>query len=132
MLTNFNLQRFPTQDVAQLERNTLLQLFSSYAVPKGRRGTGNIETNEIEMKSADQLNQEQQINMKNNKRSRHSLITGPSVETVTNACKRIRLVNSNGIQSNSCISDNPVAINSQKRQIDSQVVSFESFENNEG
>lgn len=123
-----NLQRFPTQDIAQLDRNTLLRLFSSYALPKGRRGTGNREANEIEMKLADRLNHEQHINLSNNKRSGPPLITAPSVETVTIACKRIRLVNSNGVQSTSCINNNnPAAISSQKRQLDSQVVSFGKF-----
>lgn len=124
-----NLQRFPTQDVAILDRNILLQLFSSYAVPKGRRGTGDRETNEVEMKLPERLNHEQHINFNNNKRPRHALITAPSVETVTNACKKIRLVNSNGVQSTSSINNNnPAAINSQKRQLDSQVVRvLESF-----
>lgn len=115
-----------------MERSILLQLFSSYAIPKSRRDTGLIETNEIEMKSADRSNHEQYTNLNNKKRPRHALITAPSVETVTKACKRIRLVNSNGIQSTSSIDNNPVAINSQKRQKDSQLVSFRWFENKEG
>lgn len=83
-----------------------------------------IETSEVEMKSDDGLNHEQHTALNNNKRPRHALITAPSVETVTNACKRIRLANSNGMQSTSSIENSSVAINSQKRQIDSQVVSF--------
>lgn len=35
----------------------------------------------------------------NNKRSRHQMITAPTVETVTNACKRIRLINTEHINS---------------------------------
>lgn len=124
-----NLQRFPTQDVVDLERDTLLQLFSSYAVPKGRRGAAVIETNETEMKSTDELNQEQRTHFNNNKRPRHALITAPSVETVTNACKRIRLINSAGSQStrSSVYNNNPVSNSSQKRQIDGQMVSFPMF-----
>lgn len=127
-----NLQRFPTQDVVNLERETLLQLFSSYAVPKGRRGAAVIGTNETETKSTDELNEEQHTNLNNNKRPRHALITAPSVETVTNACKKIRLVNSAGIQStSSSIYNNPVFNISQKRQIVGQMVSFPKFWNKE-
>lgn len=35
----------------------------------------------------------------NSKRSRHQMITAPTVETVTNACKRIRLINTEHINS---------------------------------
>lgn len=70
-----------------LRRDELLKLFSMYAVPKARR----IKlTDDIEMKLAPEP-----IDTRPNehKRPRHQLITAPTVETVTNACKKIRLIN---------------------------------------
>lgn len=91
----FCLQRFPSQNVSTLPREELLKLFSLYAVPKSRR----ITTNEIDvdMKPVTQLGVKRE---NGNKRSRHQLITAPTVETVTNACKKIRLINNERISIN--------------------------------
>lgn len=85
------LQRFPNQNVSELQRDDLLKLYSMYAIPKARRIKGNED---VEMKAATEP-----IVRRDNehKRSRHHLITAPTVETVTNACKKIRLINTDGI-----------------------------------
>lgn len=80
------LQRFPNQNVSGLPREELLKLFSMYAVPKSRRTT----SNDVDMKSITQSSVKRE---NENKRSRNQLITAPTVETVTNACKKIRLIN---------------------------------------
>lgn len=82
-------QRFPNQNVSLLQRDELLKLFSVYAMPKAQRGTPNVD---VEMKPASKTN----VTRENeHKRLRHQLITAPTVETVTNACKKIRLINTN-------------------------------------
>lgn len=70
-----------------MSRDELLKLFSLYAVPKARRNTSNTD---IEMTPV-HTNVIQQEN--GHKRTRHQMITAPTVETVTNACKKIRLIN---------------------------------------
>lgn len=71
-----------------LQRDELLKLFSMYAVPKARRTK---PTEDVEMEPTSEP-----IDTRPNehKRPRHQLITAPTVETVTNACKKIRLINS--------------------------------------
>lgn len=70
-----------------MSRDELLKLFSLYAVPKARRNNSNAD---VEMTPArTNVNIVQREN--GNKRSRHQMITAPTVETVTNACKKIRL-----------------------------------------
>lgn len=80
-------QRFPNQNVSQMQRTELLKLFAVYAVPKAQRNNSIID---IDMKSIDGASLKQE---NDHKRSRHQIITAPTVETVTNACKRIRLIN---------------------------------------
>lgn len=83
------LQRFPSRDLSTMLRDELLKLFSLYAVPKARRNNSNTD---VEMTPArTNVNVIQQEN--GHKRSRHQMITAPTVETVTNACKKIRLFN---------------------------------------
>lgn len=80
------LQRFPNQNMSDMQRDELLKLFLVYATPKARRTTLNSD---VEMKPIE-LNVSRENSQK---RSRHQAITAPTVETVTNACKRIRLIN---------------------------------------
>lgn len=75
------LQRFPNRNISTLSRDELLKLFSTYAVPKARR---NAATTDVEMTP---------VNTNGLKRNRHQMISAPTVETVTNACKKIRLIN---------------------------------------
>lgn len=93
----FIQQRFPNQNVPE-HREELLRLFSLYAEPKARRTASNPD---VEMKPAIESNPRRE---NENKRPRHQMITAPTVETVTNACKRIRLINTERV------------INQQKRQ----------------
>lgn len=81
------MQRFPNQNVSQLPRNELLKLFSVYAVPKAQR---NNSIKDIDMKPIDGVSLKRE---NEHKRSRHQTITAPTIETVTNACKKIRLIN---------------------------------------
>lgn len=67
-------------------RDELLKLFSLYAVPKARRNNSNTD---VEMTPV-RINVIQPEN--GHKRSRHQMITAPTIETVTNACKKIRLI----------------------------------------
>lgn len=97
-----------------LDRNALLAIFHSYALPKGRRGA----STDVEMKSTDGQLKNRFEN--GNKRQRHQLIVEPSVETVTSACKRIRLVNNNNSNTNSI--DESRRTNMQKRQCDMDMV----------
>lgn len=69
-----------------MARDELLKLFSLYAIPKARR---NNSSTDVEMTPA-RTNVIQQEN--GHKRSRYQMITAPTVETVTNACKKIRLI----------------------------------------
>lgn len=82
----FILQRFPNRNISTLERDELLKLFSLYAVPKARRNTSNTD---VEMTPVNT----NVIQENGHKRSRHQMISAPTVETVTNACKKIRLIN---------------------------------------
>lgn len=60
-----------------------------YAEPReARRTTSNQD---VEMKPIVESSPKRENG--NNKRSRHQMITAPTVETVTNACKKIRLIN---------------------------------------
>lgn len=105
-----------------LERDALLALFHSYALPKGRRGANTattITSLDVEMKSTDGQSKNKFEN--GNKRQRYQLIAAPSVETVTSACKRIRLVNNNN--SNTKI-DESRRTNLQKRQCDIDMVIY--------
>lgn len=66
-----------------------------YAVPKSRRGASNeidVEMRPVTQSSVKRENE--------NKRPRHQLITAPTVETVTNACKKIRLINTERASTN--------------------------------
>lgn len=81
------LQRFPSQNVSGLKREELLRLFAMYAVPKARRTKPNED---VEMKPVTDPNKKRD---NEHKRSRHQMVTAPTVETVTNACKKIRLIN---------------------------------------
>ncbi|XP_031635169.1 uncharacterized protein LOC116348329 [Contarinia nasturtii] len=104
--------RFPNQNVSLLQRGELLKLFSMYAVPKARRGTSN---GDIEMKPVTNTN----VASRNEyKRPRHQLITPPTVETVTNACKKIRLINKNieGVSPNNKRQCNPLPMESDQSQ----------------
>ena len=96
-MPNFNVfvQRFPSQNVSALSREELLKLFSLYAVPKSRRITSNEI--DVDMKPVTQSGVKRE---NGNKRPRHQLITAPTVETVTNACKKIRLINTERISKN--------------------------------
>lgn len=80
------LQRFPNRNLSTLSRDELLKLFSLYAIPKARRNTSNTDV-EMTPVCTNVIQQEQN----GHKRSRHQMITAPTVETVTNACKKIRL-----------------------------------------
>lgn len=80
------LQRFPNRNLSTLSRDELLKLFSLYAIPKARRNTPNTDV-EMTPVHTNVIQQEQN----GHKRSRHQMITAPTVETVTNACKKIRL-----------------------------------------
>lgn len=81
------MQRFPNQNVSELQRDELLRLYVMYAEPKARRTTPNQD---VEMKSLVETIPRRE---NQNKRPRHQMITAPTVETVTNACKKIRLIN---------------------------------------
>lgn len=81
----FILQRFPNRNISTLSRDELLKLYSTYAIPKARRPTS---TTDVEMTPA----KTNVIRENEHKRSRHQMVSGPTVETVTNACKKIRLI----------------------------------------
>ncbi|XP_055306374.1 uncharacterized protein LOC129570698 [Sitodiplosis mosellana] len=87
--------RFPNQNVSSLPREELLKLFSLYAMPKSRRATSNVI--DVDMKPVTQSGVKRE---NENKRTRHQLITAPTVETVTNACKKIRLINTKRLSTN--------------------------------
>lgn len=95
MLISLFLQRFPNQNVSTLVREELLKLFSMYAMPKSRRATSNEI--DVDMKTVTQPSGKRE---NENKRPRHQLITAPTVETVTNECKKIRLINNERLSSN--------------------------------
>lgn len=81
------LQRFPNRDISSLSRDELLKLFAIYAVPKARR---NAISTDVEMTP---VNNTLVIKENEHKRSRHQMISAPTVDSVTNACKKIRLIN---------------------------------------
>ena len=89
------MQRFPNRNILTLSRDELLKLFSIYAVPKARRNTSNID---VEMTPINT----NVIQENGQKRSRHQMISAPTVETVTNACKKIRLINTAATQKRPC------------------------------
>lgn len=78
------LQRFPNRDISTLSRDELLKLFAIYAIPKARR---NAISTDVEMTPANNIKENE------HKRSRHQMISPPTVDSVTNACKKIRLIN---------------------------------------
>lgn len=111
------LKRFPTQNLDSLDRPALLKLYQSYAMPIARRGT-NSTLNDVEMESVDRISHSQR-QQNTSKRRNHQVIMAPSVDSVTSACKKIRLVNTNGSSH---------SINTNKRQIDAPMVGNISFE----
>lgn len=80
------LQRFPNRNLSALSRDELLKLYSIYATPKARRNTPNTD---VEMTPVNSNVMQEN----GHKRSRYQMISAPTVETVTNACKKIRLIN---------------------------------------
>lgn len=110
------LQRFPSQNLDNADRLTLLKLFESFAAPMPRRGNDDPSTNFFGSRSTNQTPAKQSVN--SNKRSNHALITPPSAEAATNSCKKVRLVSSNHVN----ISSNQHSGNSNKRPIDTSSV----------
>lgn len=81
-------QRFPNQNMCDMQRDQLLKLYSMYATPKAKRL---IASSDVEMECATDQNSNTEKDRKNGlKRSKHP---APTVETVTNACKKICLIN---------------------------------------
>lgn len=78
-----------------MQREQLLKLYSMYATPKSRRLPSNTD---VEMENTTEKRANIETKRENGlKRSRHQTITAPTVETVTNACKRICLINNDRI-----------------------------------
>lgn len=68
-------------------------MYFKYSVPMHRRDT-NASTNSNRQCSLAQQTETINSNITNGKRTQRERILPPSIETVTNACKRIKLVNS--------------------------------------
>lgn len=94
-----------------MQRDQLLKLYSMYATPKAKRLNA-ISDVEMEYAGDKNINTEKGRE-KGLKRSRNQTITAPTVETVTNACKKICLMNTERVstQKRHCETSEPMVNN---------------------
>lgn len=106
----FVKQRFPGQNVDALSRDEMLRIFFNFVVPMHKRGVGGSNSSEqqgmapIAAKATTStikqnsnplsMDTDETIELNPIKRKKnHPRIEPPSIESVTNGCKRIKLFN---------------------------------------